>query len=82
MGVNRISFDFVGLLEELTGRKDWRESAGPDSGCGLDYWYEAGGGAKAYINVDQNSLVVCVEDELRLEGDYTKNYFLKRRVRA
>ena len=35
-----VSFDIPGMLAKLTGITAWTEFDGPDSGCGLDYWYD------------------------------------------
>lgn len=67
-----VTFDFVGMLEKLTGRQGWREVRGPDSRCGLDYWYKSGRRV-ANINVDQTELTITVDGETIYSGDYTKN---------
>jgi len=67
-----VTFDFVGMLEKLTDRKGWLEVHGPDSRCGLDYWYKSGRHA-ANINVDQTELSITVNGETICSGDYTKN---------
>ena len=65
-GIERIEFDFIGLLKALAGG-EWQETTGPRSRCGLDYWYKCGE-HEAYINVDQDCLLVSIEPELRFEG--------------
>lgn len=68
-----VSFDFKGLLAALTGTRAraWMEDEGPESGCGLDYWYShrkyKGG---VYINVDQGLVKIsdCATDEVLYEG--------------
>lgn len=65
------SFDFEGLLGHLTNTPagDWSETDGPDSGCGLDYWYvNKVTGVEAYLNLDQTFLSVSIgEDSLFAE---------------
>jgi len=67
-----VTFDFVGMLEKLTGLKGWAEVRGPDSRCGLDYWYKRGRHV-ANINVDQNDITIAVNGDTICSGDYTKN---------
>ena len=38
----------------------WVEVAGPETGCGCDFFYERAGGATAWINVDQTHVAVHV----------------------
>ena len=57
-----VTYDFEGMLEKLTGVSGWEETDGPDSGCGVDYWYRAEGGLSAYANVDQSSVSLSVTD--------------------
>ena len=69
-GVFQEVYSFPLLLEELTGikKKKWKEMNGPDSGCGLDYWYKSGK-KEAYINVDQGYIsVTYVDNELIYGG--------------
>lgn len=67
--MNIVTFDFVGMLANLTGKTGWTEMDGPDSRCGLDYYYRLPRGAsEAYINVDQDSIVVTVDAETVYTG--------------
>lgn len=72
-GISVVTFDFQGLLAELTTdtrRSAWHEEDGPDSGCGLDYWYRHHRYGLVYINVDQGfvKISVCATDEVLYEG--------------
>lgn len=61
-----VSVDFPGMLKHLTQLDGWTEAEGPDSGVGLDYWYQRedeGGVATAYINLDQTSLTVEITSD-------------------
>ena len=71
-----VRFDIPGMLAKLTGIAGWAEFDGPDSGCGLDYWYDGAvaedpedldeGEAprtiplEAYVNIDQMTLLLSV----------------------
>jgi hypothetical protein len=62
----------MGLLEALTG-KEWEEVDGPDSGVGLDWYYESSDGTlAAWVNLDQTwvtlKIVSLVADGHRPEG--------------
>jgi predicted oxidoreductase len=72
-----ITYNFVGLLEALTGKKGWREVSGLDSRCGLDYWYEDEDETVAYINIDQNMVTVSVDAQLLLESDEDSDFLHK-----
>lgn len=68
-----VKFDFQGLLAALTGdtrARGWHETTGPDSGCGIDYWYEHHLYGLVYINVDQGEVKIsfCDTDEVLYEG--------------
>jgi hypothetical protein len=60
-----IEFDLRAMLAHLTRipKEKWIEKSGPDSGSGLDYWYETAAGIEAYINVDQTAVSISVYDE-------------------
>ena len=53
----------LSILTRLTGVSTWRELAGPESGCGLDYWYASADGRSAYINIDQDHITVSIDGE-------------------
>lgn len=76
-GVQTVTMDLVRLLEDHSDYKGWRETAGPDSGCGLDYWYEAGEDAQAYVNVDQGFATVTINDEVVFAGDLEEAGYAK-----
>lgn len=64
--VTRIACDHPRMLQILTGLPDWIEEDGPESGCGLDWWYVCSvPGAegrpvkyRAYVNLDQTWLLL------------------------
>lgn len=70
-GISMVSYNFQGMLAQLTETKarSWKEFDGPDSGCGMDYWYDHSGVGEAYINLDQGWLTISVNDEVVYEGD-------------
>ena len=70
-----VTFNLVAMLEKLTGLHHWTEVRGPDSGCGLDYWYKSGRHV-ATINVDQSYLIILLDGETICAGDYTTNTML------
>ena len=74
-GVFVVTFNFVAMLEKLTGLRHWREIHGLDSGCGLDYWYKSGRHV-ANINVDQSDLSISLNGETICAGDCTTNEML------
>ncbi len=94
--VQVVVFDFPAMLAKLTGIADWTEFDGPDSGCGLDYWYDGAttessddleeGEApraialEAYVNVDQMALLVSVYS--KDSGDETPEGAYQWRVEA
>lgn len=55
-------------LDELckatgTHADDWERIDGPDSRCGVDYWFQhARSGKKAYVNDDEGHITVDCED--------------------
>ena len=65
-----VCFDFQKVLAHLTQTraKSWVEASGPDTGCGLDYYYAYGDGREAYINVDQEFVTICVDGETLFSG--------------
>ncbi len=71
--VKIVSQDFLGLLFKLTGKRGWKETSGPDSGVGNDYWYvNDRHGLGANINIDQDAVMVSVNDECVFFG-FTDN---------
>lgn len=67
-GIQVLTFNFVSFLERITKYKGWREVNGPDSGCGIDYWYETDE-HEAYINIDQGEMTVSLDGDRIWEGD-------------
>ncbi len=72
-GISVVEFNFQGLLAALTTDtqvRAWHEEDGPDSGCGIDYWYRHWRYGLTYINVDQGMVKIsfCDSDEVLYEG--------------
>lgn len=63
-----LSYNFPKILKTLTGQNNWKELDGPDSGCGVDYWYKSGE-SEAYINTDQDHCTISVNGESVFSGD-------------
>jgi hypothetical protein len=72
-GVFVVTFNFPKFLQSLTEYKGWHEVNGPDSRCGIDYWYECvdedGEQHSAYINIDQGEMTVSLDEEVVWQGD-------------
>lgn len=79
-----VSFDFPKMLAHLTGTraKSWREAHGPETGCGMDYYYDGPQGREAYINVDQENATISVDGETIFSGDIQEDTALKKHVRS
>jgi hypothetical protein len=79
-GISVLTFDFPSFLKKLTGYKGWKETDGPDSHCGIDYWYkttdEDGDRHNVYINIDQGEMTVSTleDDEVIYQGNCSKAY--------
>jgi hypothetical protein len=79
----KTTFDFVKLLEKLTNTRGWYETDGPESRCGVDYWYAVSKDylddyQEAYINIDQTAITIEVNGEVVFQtDDYTTDEFLK-----
>lgn len=61
-----LEVDHQSMLADITGTRpdEWSDSEGPDSRCGLDYYYyHAVLGLDARINDDQGMLRITVLDE-------------------
>ena len=83
MGVRVFKFDCCSTLATLTDSVpgSWNEIDGPDSGCGLDYWYrQSRTGHEAYLNVDQEHLTVSIDGETVWAGDPTEDEVLRKFV--
>jgi hypothetical protein len=76
------TYEMEGLLAALTGTraKAWTSQSGPDTRCGVDYYYAHSNGSEAYINVDQGHFTVSVDGETLYSGDPTEDPKLKRFV--
>lgn len=74
--------DLTGLVAELTESNPaaWEEVEGPDSGCGLGYWYHHPEEGVAYVNVDQACVTVSIRDQKIYEGGWQSNEWLSRFV--
>ena len=77
-----VTYDMEGLLATLTGTraKAWTPQTGPDTRCGVDYYYAHRSGKEAYINVDQGHFTVSVDGESIFSGDPADDPKLKRFV--
>jgi hypothetical protein len=57
-------------LKNVTGRSDWRPISGPETGHGVDHWFENDQGQVAYGNADQGHVVLMGEDDnILFEGE-------------
>ena len=72
--------DVAGLLAELseTDPSAWEEVEGPDSGCGIDYWYQHPEEGEAHINVDQILLTITTRRGRSYRGNYQDDEWLSR----
>ncbi len=75
-----VSYDMEGLLAALTGTraKAWKSQNGPDTRCGVDFYYAHSSGKEAYINVDQGHFTISVDGDTIFSGDPTQDTKLKR----
>ena len=80
--VKVVTLNLPGMLAILTGTRarDWEAQNGPDSGCGVDYYYAHRRGEEAYIHVDQGHFTVSVAGETIFTGDPEEDPRLKRCV--
>lgn len=56
------------ILEKLTDETGWESVDGPDSRCGVDYYYK-NESSEAYINDDQGFLTVVVDGQGLFSGE-------------
>lgn len=77
-----VTYDLEGLLAALTGTRTraWKPQNGPETRCGVDYYYAHNSGKEAYINVDQRHFTISVDGETIFSGDPTEDSTLKRFV--
>ena len=88
--VTRITFLFMEMLADITGVEsdNWEELGGPDSGCGLDYWFGSKDGTlEAYINVDQTYVSVSVNNTVTGEeecaaADYEEDEWIRQFIKT
>jgi len=80
--VKGVTLNLPGILAVLTGTRarDWKLRDGPDSSCGVDYYYGHRQGNEAYINVDQGHFTISVAGETLFSGDPAVHPRLKRYV--
>ena len=80
--VKAVTLNLTGMLAVLTGTRarDWKAQDGPDSRCGIDYYYGHRQGNEAYINVDQGHFTINVAGENLFTGDPAEDPRLKRCV--
>jgi hypothetical protein len=80
--VEVVTLNLPGMLAALTGTRarEWKLRDGPDSGCGVDYYYGHRQGNEAYINIDQGHFAISVAGETLFTGDPVEDPRLKRWV--
>ena len=80
--VEVVTLNLPGMLAVLTGTRarEWKLRDGPDSRCGIDYYYRHRPGNEAYINVDQGHFTISVAGETLFPGDPAEDPRLKRCV--
>ena len=80
--VKVVTLNLPGMLAVLTRTRarDWKLQDGPDSGCGVDYYYAHRCGEEAFINVDQGHFTISVGGETLFTGDPVEDPRLKRWV--
>ena len=78
-----VRMDLPRMLAVLTGTcaRDWKIREGPDSRCGIDYYYRHRQGSEAYINIDQGHFTISLAGETLFTGDPAEDARLKRFVR-
>lgn len=47
-------------LVGLTGDTSWEYADGPESGCGIDYWFVNSKGHEAYANNDNDYITISI----------------------
>jgi len=74
-----VVFYFPKMLSRLTdtAAKSWKETNGPESRCGLDYYFRHSAGREAYINVDQEIVTINIDGEIVFSGNLMQNARLK-----
>lgn len=56
--------NWIGILEELSGKTGWEDANGPDSGVGESYWYALDDDTFARLNIDQDyGYLVLIEGQ-------------------
>jgi hypothetical protein len=77
-----VSFDFPKVLARLTKTRarSWKETEGPPTGCGVDYFFRQSNGSEAYINVDQDHVTITVDGEGLFSGNLGEDPTFRRCV--
>ncbi len=80
--VKVVTTNLPGMLAVLTPTRarDWKIREGPDSRCGIDYYYGHRQGREAYINIDQGHFTISVAGEVLFTGNPVEDPRLKRFV--
>ncbi len=80
--VKVVTLNLPGMLAALTGTRsrDWKAQDGPDSRCGIDFYYGHRQGNEAYINVNQGHFSISVVGETLFTGDPADDPRLNRCV--
>lgn len=74
----QVKFDFPGILDLLTNNDDWEKADGPETGSGLDYYYQTtDGGHQAHVNVDEVQLRVVVDGMDVYDGPFPEDEMLR-----
>ena len=61
--------NILAKLYELTGDDTWKITNGPDSGCGIDYYFVSAYKNEAYVNNDQGFVTISVDGETLFDGE-------------
>ena len=69
MEMETISMDMEKLLKRVTGKSGWKEASGMAIGVGIDYFYDCKDGTSAFINIDQDCMIIEVDGEEFYSGE-------------
>jgi hypothetical protein len=72
--MNKVSLNIPELLYSLTGQAGWQATEGKQSGTGVDYHYRMPNGKEAYINLEEDVLLVVVETNVIYSGTIAKKW--------
>jgi hypothetical protein len=67
--MHTVVVDLGKILEDVTGVSGWVWVDGPDTRCGIDYWFEGPDGQLASVSIDQGAMTVSVDGEVIFETD-------------